>query len=420
MPKYFDETMQDHEDVNEGTSLYLVSVEGKYGIKGIAAEDLDKLPSDPRTHATHYWLIDDVMAFLAKVNEQAMSSLIFPEDKLTLAPLTLQTVQALGLHPTENDPVPFNNAVGTAFVDDASYDLITNEILIAKIKDYFLEHITPQNHSDIWNAWEELQDDGDVDTIGSAAFAQLNVPLAVQNQIVDELTDGGYFSHNARNRACIQNQFVLSPRYPTHVERFANQINLDELLSLASIQHVTATNTVVESPPAQPVVIPLPHVVQQPNSASSFPPGPVNRSSSSQYRGRLFSSRSPSSLTQNMLEEELHDFVRNHFRQRITRANYHSIHTAWDNYLQGSIPELTVRSKLEGLNVSSKLQRNFLRSLGHNYPGFTLQQRVFIQNKLVRSDEFPIHAYRFGAEVDLSAVLEERGHELFSRGNGLG
>ena len=174
---------------------------------------------------------------MSNVDRENLGALIFPKGELTSTMLTLTVLKSLGLHPDTEPPVFFSEAIRKQLQDDADNDKLTAEALTGMIQEYFYQRITRENHQDLWTAWDELRESGSVQSeIASEAIAQLNIMKADRARFVAQLTDE-LFSFNTHNIAYLESQFSLSKRYPTHFERFAVQVNFEDLLIQAAIDH---------------------------------------------------------------------------------------------------------------------------------------------------------------------------------------
>lgn len=375
MPKYFDAILQDNPeiDVNGDTILYLIEVGKDYSIKGMSAGDIDKVGSDPHTLAPRYWPIKDLPAFLFYIEHQKLVDMIFPDGQLTTEPLTLTVIQSMRLYPTAEAFIAFNDGVRKQLEHEAYNDRLTGEYLTQIVHDYFYQRMNFSNYLELLDAWEELQETGGVNSLSCiAAIEQLNISPADKADFIFELTHG-VFSFNNQNQAYIESLFSINQRYPTHFERFAVQVDFDYLL-LKSFCNLH--DTTIER---------LAHA-------------------------RFFATRSV--LTQRGLDARVYAFVAEYFKHLITQENFHEIRASWSSYLLNNFLGVTSRSQLAQLNIPKRVQHDFYRTLIREYPNLNSQYRIYLFKIFSHTDEFPVHACRFGAAVNLTDILLDKHHEL--------
>lgn len=120
MPKYFDPIMQEEIVLDETTIVYLVKIgENKFSIKGVSS-GLDKLPSDPTTHANEYWPIP-----ATTLMSQAGNKALFNEERLTSESLTKeQVIEFFNVDPDQTPPTQFNNSVKQELIDTWSEQMV--------------------------------------------------------------------------------------------------------------------------------------------------------------------------------------------------------------------------------------------------------------------------------------------------------
>jgi hypothetical protein len=127
-------------------------------------------------------------------------------------------------------------------------------------------------------------------------------------------------------------------------------------------------------------------------------------------------------LTEDLITQEILEFVETQFLDKITKDNVHELRQAWDDIINtGS----TSSKVLECLNISVVCQRKFLEDMSDKYGDkLTIPHIKFLLSQFEPSMNFPNHAARFGGELDLDAMIDKKitsfssltgGHCLFER-----
>lgn len=147
MLKYFDPIMQEDIPLDETTSVYLVKiVDQKYSIKAISS-GLERLPSDPTTHANEYWPIPTITLM-----NHAMNQVLFEEDNLTTKLLTQeQIIEFFSFNPEQTPPKLFNilikNELANDWIQQIVQDVPRQSLLSSQsfFQPIFFHHIIESN-----------------------------------------------------------------------------------------------------------------------------------------------------------------------------------------------------------------------------------------------------------------------------------
>ncbi|STX29295.1 Uncharacterised protein [Legionella beliardensis] len=172
MSNYFDPIMQQDIDLDENTLAYLVKLsDEKFSIKAISS-GLDKLPSDPTTHATAYWPIN-----IKSLLDQTDNDVLFQEGKLTTQSITKEQVITLfGFDPDKISPVQFNPSIKEELVDNWANEVVRDEFSHASQNIHlFFRPISVQQHSG--NNQVQQEDEG---LVSNFSF-MISIPLAIMS-----------------------------------------------------------------------------------------------------------------------------------------------------------------------------------------------------------------------------------------------
>jgi hypothetical protein len=153
MPNYFDPIMQEDTVLDESTIVYLVKIGAdKFSIKGVSS-GLEKLPSDPTTHANEYWPIP-----VATLMSQASNKALFNEDKLTSESLTKeQVIEFFNVDPDKVAPTQFNRSIKQELIDTWSEQTVRDMFAEAMPNphSFFMQPILLRRRHENGNSHEE-------------------------------------------------------------------------------------------------------------------------------------------------------------------------------------------------------------------------------------------------------------------------
>lgn len=426
MPNYFDPILQcDVEiEVTGATTLYLVEMGGRYSIKGLSSDYLEQVGSDPHTLALQYWPINNLSELFITIQRKELEDVIFPNQQLTTEPLSLELVQSLGIDPSVEAPIVFSGTIRERLKDEAHNDRITDEGVTLLVRNYFYDRINHDNYFDLCSAWDELQHGGAIISRRSkAAINELNITPDMIEYFIIFLTHET-FSFNSQNQAYIESFWPLNERYPTHFERFANQVDfgtlllnyneefsgeLDDVVEQSSnddsFDDYSDESDSMESENDTALTSDITETIQVQETTQSVSPF--------HNRDDRFFSRALTPDMMTFLDRALHEFVRAHFRDAITRENVRAIEGAWEEYSRGDVLTVTAHSHLAQLNIPESAQMNFLESIAEQYPNMNEQHRTHLLNKFSLNTEYTLHACFFGERVNLAGILLEHVEQFF-------
>ena len=120
------------------------------------------------------------------------------------------------------------------------------------------------------------------------------------------------------------------------------------------------------------------------------------------------------SLSMDILDQELIEFVREQFRQHIQQlstADRATLVAAWEELIDmGMVSPGTHTNSINAINITDHAKTIFFQGLSRKYetfndnPGF----RLALENRFVMNTTFTSHAARFGGDpINLSALLLE-------------
>lgn len=411
VPVYFDVITQSEEEINPGseTRLYLVYCEDKYYINAISV-DIKSLSADPNTNARDYLPIPDVQDFLNRIKGEPYQQVFFPEGILTRKPLEPSMLEALGVD--LQNRVPFNNQFKQHIETDVHDERLAVEWLYKKIQTHFIEQITVSTYYDLFDAWEDFQGNQfrRVESLRNrAVIARLNIDETKKSCMLDELSLV-IPRFDEQHRPYIESLLSLTARFPTHFERFAAQLEFGNLLAeqidvlqTASFSSDETDSTVADSPVRQPSP-----PISEPTVRPIAPPQPPAINSNG-----LFSQHRRLRSTRERLVCEIHAFVREQFAMSINHENINGIESAWRQYQSRHVAEPFIKTRLQPLNISGSAQNQFFQQIDERYPHISPQDREFVRNSFRINRSCPGHAFLFGNQIDLTALLEDREREFF-------
>jgi hypothetical protein len=380
MKLYFDPLTPGNVPIEQDTQLYIIKSGEEYVVRGISS-GLEELAADPQSQVdTGYWRIEDAEAFINAVEKASLTPTIFPNNTLTLSPLPRDIITQCTSIDLHSAPTPFSGKANHEATATWEQDETVNMYLIEEVRIIFATKIMDLYGDKLLAAAADFRDNPRTSSKKTIhLLKEINLTEEEQNRIIHPLLN----LFPTKDRKELDAFFTPLPQYPTHVHRFSEQIDFDSLLEECEerLRNRSSITHILQRLQAHPAVAPqhTPHADEQEQHINN-------------------------DQLALAIEQDIYDFVKQHFFSLMDEDNIDELETAWGNYAENGTNAR--HEALMSLNISNEDQNEFLAELERDYDLEPDSVLLGLANSyFTLTDEKPTHAALFDGLVDFSSIL---------------